>query len=79
MTKAGRYKKFTAKDVLFFVFLFVLCGAGSVGFLWFAVGMESGNVIIKNFLKSLLDNAVGIVIVLLLLNIFLALYYSKRR
>lgn len=79
MAQIGPYKKFTIKDALFFAFLFVICVVGSVGFLWFAVGMENGNVIIKNFLKSFLDNAVGIVAVLLLFNIFLAIYYSKRR
>lgn len=74
----GKYKKFTAYDILFFCFLFILCVAGTVGFMWFAVGIESGNVIMKNSLKALVDNAPGIVIVLLVFNMLLALFYSKK-
>ena len=79
MVQVGPYKKFTQKDILFFVFLLFICVAGSVGIFWFAVGIENGNVIMKNFLRALLDNAVGIVAALLLFNLFLAVYYSKRR
>ena len=79
MAQIGPYKKFTTKDALFFAFLFIVCVAGSVGILWFAVGIENGNTIIKDFLRSFLDNAVGIVCALLVFNIFLAVYYSKRR
>ena len=79
MSQTGPYKKFTAKEALFFVFLLVLCVAGSVGIFWFAVGVENGNTIMKSFLKSLLDNAVGIVVILLLFNLFLVVYYSKKR
>jgi|CXWL01.1.fsa_nt_gi hypothetical protein len=79
MVELGPYKKFTQKDIIFFVFLFVVCIAGSVGIFWFAVGINNGNVIMKNFLKALLDNAAGIIAALLLFNLFLAVYYSKRR
>lgn len=79
MAGSSPYKKFTYKEVLFFLFLFILCVAGSVGIFWFAVGIENGNRIIQNSLKALLDNAVGIVVILLLFNLFLAVYYSKRR
>ena len=79
MPQTGLYKKVTSKDILFFAFLFVLCVAGSVGILWFAVGIENGNVIMKSFFKSLLDNAVGIVVILLLFNLFLVVYYSKKK
>lgn len=63
---------------MFFAFLLAVCVAGSVGVFWFAVGIENGNVIMKNFFKSLLDNAVGIVAILLLFNLFLVVYYSKK-
>ena len=79
MAQIGPYKKFTTKDAIFFAFLFVVCVAGSIGIFLFAVGIENGNAIIKTFLKSFLDNAIGIVGALLLFNIFLAVYYSKRR
>jgi hypothetical protein len=72
------YKKFTPKDLAFFVFLLALCAAGSVGIFWFAVGVENGNRIIEGFMRSLLGNAVGIVVVLLLFNVFLVFYYSKK-
>jgi hypothetical protein len=72
------YRKFTPKDLVFFVFLLIVCVIGSVGIFWFAVGVESGNRIIEGFMKSLLNNAVGIVAVLLLCNVFLVLYYKKR-
>jgi hypothetical protein len=79
MPQSGPYKKVTPGEILFFVFLFVLCIAGSAGIFWFAVGIENGNRIMQGFLRSLLDNAAGIVTVLLLFNIFLVLYYSKKR
>lgn len=75
----GSYKKFSTKDAIFFLLLFVLCLAGSVAVLWFAVGVESGNLIIQDFLRSLLDNATGIVIALMGFNILLVLYFSKHR
>lgn len=78
MNPNGPYKKFSARDAVFFAFLFIICVAGSVAVLWFAVGLENGNVIVREFLRSLLDNAVGIVVALILFNIFLVLYYSKR-
>lgn len=78
MVSKGKYKKFGAYDVLFFCFLFVLCVAGTVGFMWFAVGIENGNIIMKNSLKALIDNAPGIVLVLLFFNVFLALFYSRK-
>lgn len=78
MNPNGTYKKFSARDAVFFAFLFIICVAGSVAVLWFAVGLENGNVIVREFLRSLLDNAVGIVVALILFNIFLVLYYSKR-
>jgi hypothetical protein len=73
------YKKVTVQEIWFFVFLFVLCAAGSVGIFLFAVGMENGNRIVRAFMQSLLNNAVGIVVTLILFNIFLALYYSRKR
>lgn len=78
MPQPGLYKKITPQDALFFIFLFVLCVAGSAGIFWFAVGIENGNAIMKSFMKSLLDNAVGIVIILLLFNLFLVLYHFKK-
>jgi hypothetical protein len=74
---SGQYRKITAKELLFFVFLLVVCVVGSVGIFWFAVGVESGNRIIKGFMQSLMGNAVGIVAVLLVFNILLVVYYSK--
>lgn len=74
----ARIKKIIPEDALFFVFLLAVCVAGSVGIFWFAVGIENGNAIMKSFMKSLLDNAVGIVIILLLFNLFLVVYYSKK-
>ena len=79
MAQENPYRKFTSKDLIFFLFLLLLCVAGSVGIFWFAVGVESGNRIIQGFMGSMLHNAVGIVGVLLLFNIFLVVYYSKKR
>ncbi len=79
MVSKGKYKKVSLYDILFFCFLFLLCGAGTVGFMWFAVGIEKGNVIMKNSLKVLIDKAPGIVIVLLVFNVLLGLLYSKNR
>jgi hypothetical protein len=79
MPHSGQYKKVTPREIVFFAFLLILCVAGSVGIFWFAVGVESGNRIMEGFMRSLLDNAVGIVGILLLFNIFLVLYYSKKR
>ena len=79
MMSQTSYKKITPKDALFFAFLLAVCVVGSVGIFWFAVGIENGNTIMKNFFKALLDNAVGIVIILLLFNLFLVVYYSKKR
>ncbi len=79
MNPQGPYKKFSPRDAAFFVFLFILCVAGSVAVLWFAVGVENGNQIVKDFMRALLDNAVGIVAALILFNIFLVFYYSKKR
>jgi hypothetical protein len=79
MVQIGPYKKFSLYDVVFFVFLLVLCIAGTVGFMWFAVGIENGNKIMTNFFKSLLKNSVGIIAALIFFNIFLAFIYSKKR
>ena len=79
MSQIMPYKKITSKDAVFFILLFILCVVGSIGIFWFAVGIENGNVIMKNFLRSLLDNAVGIVAALLLFNVFLVFYYSRKR
>ncbi len=79
MDSKGKYKKFTLYDVLFFCFLFVLCVAGTVGFMWFVVGIENGNSIMKGSLKALVDNALVIVAVLIVFNVFLALFYSRKR
>jgi hypothetical protein len=73
------YKKFSPKELAFFLFLLVLCVAGSIGIFWFAVGIESGNRIMEGFMRSLLDNAVAIVAVLLLFNLFLVFWFSKKR
>lgn len=79
MVQIGPYKKFSLYDIVFFVFLLVLCIAGTIGFMWFAVGIENGNKIMTNFLKSLLKNSVGIVAALIIFNFFLAYFYSKKR
>jgi hypothetical protein len=79
MPHTGPYKKVTPRDILFFAFLIVVCVLGSAGIFWFAVGIESGNRIMEGFMRSLLGNAVGIVVALLLFNIFLVFFYSKKR
>jgi hypothetical protein len=79
MTPEKPYKKFTPKELAFFVFLLVLCAAGSIGIFWFAVGVESGNRIMEGFMRSLLHNAVAIVIILLMFNILLVWFYSRKR
>lgn len=79
MNPQRSYKKFSTRDALFFMFLFIVCVIGSVAVLWFAVGVENGNRIVKDFMRALLDNAVGIVAALILFNVFLVFYYSKKR
>ena len=79
MPHDGPYRKVTPREIVFFCFLTALCVAGSVGIFWFAAGIENGNRIMKGFMQSLLHNAVGIVIALLLFNVFLVIYYSKKR
>lgn len=79
MNPQGPYKKFSPRDAVFFAFLFIICVAGSVAVLWFAVGVESGNQIVKDFMRVLLENAVWIVLALILFNIFLVMSYSKKR
>ena len=44
------------KDLIFFVFLFLVCIIGSVGIFLFAVGIETGHPIIIAAMRSLLDN-----------------------
>lgn len=72
-------KRHSMADVLFFGFLFIVCAVGTIGFMWFVLGIENGNVVMKNALKALVDNALGIVIVLLVCNGFLAYFYSRKR
>lgn len=79
MNPQGTHKKFSPRDAVFFALLIIICVAGSVAVLWFAVGVESGNQIIKDFMRALLDNAVGIVLALILFNILLVMFYSKKR
>lgn len=79
MVQIGPYKKFTVKDVLFFVFLTLICIIGTVGFMWFAVGIGNGNRIMTGFLKNLLRNSIGIVIMLIIFNVALAYFYSKKQ
>ena len=79
MAQEKQFRKFTLGELAFFMFLLIVCIAGSIGIFWFAVGIENGNRIIEGFMQSLLRNAAGIVVVLLLFNIILALYYSKKK
>lgn len=79
MASNGKYKKFTASDVLFFLFLLAICVAGTIAFMWFAVGIENGNTVMKNSLKALVENAPAIVIALLVFNFLLVFIYSRRK
>lgn len=79
MASNGKYKKFTASDVMFFIFLLAICVVGTVGFMWFVVGIENGNAVMKNSLRALAKNAPSIVIALLVFNVLLVYFYSRKK
>ena len=65
-------------DLIFFIFLFATCIAGSVGIFLFAVGMESGHPIVVGAMKALLDNFYLVFFSLLFFNVVIFYIYKQR-
>ena len=73
-------EKSPQQNVVFFSILFAACILGSIGIFIFAVGLETGNRIVNFTMKTLLENALVILVLLGLFNAFvLGMYFQNKK
>ena len=72
-------EKSPKQNVVFFTILFAACILGSVGIFIFAVGLETGNRIVNFTMKSLIENALVVFILLGIFNAIVFWVYLKYK